>query len=83
MTLDEFLKHVNEGKSVIGGSELHQFMVKMSQEARKITTELNTSYHEPEEICYLFSKLTGKPIDSSFVMFPPFYTDFGKNIVST
>ena len=53
-------------------------MVKMSQEARKITTELNTSYHEPEEICNLFSKLTGKTIDSSFMMFPPFYTDFGR-----
>lgn len=80
MTLDEFLVHVNEKKPLIGGSEIHEFMVKMSQEARKITTELNTSYHEPEEICNLFSKLTGKTIDSSFMMFPPFYTDFGKNI---
>ena len=51
MTLDEFLVHVNEKKPLIGGSEIHEFMVKMSQEARKITTELNTSYHEPEEIC--------------------------------
>ena len=45
MTLDEFLVHVNEKKPLIGGSEIHEFMVKMSQEARKITTELNTSYH--------------------------------------
>jgi acetyltransferase-like isoleucine patch superfamily enzyme len=26
------------------------------------------------------SELTGKPVDESFSMFPPFYTDFGKNI---
>ena len=26
------------------------------------------------------SRLTGKPVDETFKMFPPFYTDFGKNI---
>lgn len=34
----------------------------------------------PEEIQKLFSELTGKPIDETFGMFPPFYTDCGKNI---
>ena len=28
----------------------------------------------------LFSNLTGKPVNKSFSMFPPFYTDCGKNI---
>ena len=32
----------------------------------------------PEEIQKLFSELTGKPIDETFGMFPPFYTDCGK-----
>ena len=41
---------------------------------------LNTSYHSQEEIVEIFSELTGSQIDSTFICFPPFYTDFGKNI---
>ena len=33
-----------------------------------------------DEIQELFSRLSGKPVDPSFRIFPPFYTDFGKNI---
>lgn len=80
MNLNEFLEHLNHGKAVVGNSELHKFMHQLSQEAMKITTELNCSYHEPEEIRILFSKLTGKPIDETFSIFLPFYTDCGKNI---
>ncbi|WP_066688046.1 DapH/DapD/GlmU-related protein [Christensenella intestinihominis] len=42
--------------------------------------ELNTRYHTPEEIRVIMGKLTGKKIDETFRLFPPFYTDFGKNI---
>jgi acetyltransferase-like isoleucine patch superfamily enzyme len=42
--------------------------------------ELNTSYHSKEEIVEIFTELTGEKVDSSFMCFPPFYTDFGKNI---
>jgi len=42
---------------------------------------LNTSYHSKEEIVEIFSELTGEKVDSSFMCFPPFYTDFGKNII--
>lgn len=41
---------------------------------------LNTSYHSREEIVEIFSELTGNKVDSSFMCFRPFYTDFGKNI---
>ncbi|MCD8189990.1 MAG: sugar O-acetyltransferase [Clostridiales bacterium] len=50
------------------------------QEALRITMELNNQYHTPEEIREIMSRLTGRKIDASFRMFPPFYTDFGKNI---
>lgn len=80
MELIDFLEHLNCGKTVIGNSEMHQFMHKVSNEAMKITAELNGRYHEPEEIRALFSELIGKPVDQSFGLFPPFYTDCGKNI---
>lgn len=80
MKINKFLDHMNAGKKVVGGSDIHQCMHKLSNEARKITAELNGVYHSQEEIRALFSKLTGKTIHESFSMFPPFYTDCGKNI---
>lgn len=80
MNLEDFLIHMNDRKPVPIGTEIHNFMVELSCEAMKITTELNNSYHSQEEIRGLLEKLTGKEIDKSFSMFPPFYTDCGKNI---
>lgn len=34
----------------------------------------------PEEIRNIFSELTGRQVDKTFGLFPPFYTDCGKNI---
>ena len=80
MDLNEFLEHLNSREKVQGGSEVHQFMHGVSQEALRITAEINTGYHTPEELRTLFSRLIGRPVDESFGMFPPFYTDCGKNI---
>lgn len=80
MNLEGFLDHLNGGKTVVGGSDAHQFMHLVSQEALRITAQINTGYHEPQELRTLFSQLIGKPVDESFGLFPPFYTDCGKNI---
>ncbi len=80
MDLEAFLDHLNQGKKVQGGSEAHQFMHGVSQEALRITAEINGRYHEPEELRAIFSELIGRPVDESFGLFPPFYTDCGKNI---
>lgn len=48
--------------------------------ATKITSKLNSSYHDEDEIRDIFSELTGSKVDSSFYLIPPFYTDFGRNI---
>lgn len=80
MNLNEFLEHLNGGKTVVAGSEIHQYMSMLSQEALKLTAELNNSYHTPEEIREIFARLTEKPINDTLGVFPPFYTDCGKNI---
>lgn len=80
MELSEFLDHLSSGKTVEAGSEPHQFMHRASQEALRITAEINTGYHTLEELRKLFSQLIGQPVDESFGLFPPFYTDCGKNI---
>lgn len=61
-------------------TELTEFARNLYQEAIRITMELNGKYHTPEEIREIMSELTGRKVDESFRMFPPFYTDFGKNI---
>ncbi len=52
----------------------------LCQEAIQIGMELNTTYHTPEKIREIMTRLTGHEIDETFRLFPPFYTDFGKNI---
>ncbi len=80
MDLTEFLDHLNSGEPVRGGSPAHQFMHSISQQALKLTAEINGGYHEPHQLRALFSQLIGQPVDESFGLFPPFYTDCGKNI---
>lgn len=79
MTLETFLNHVRMRKA-LDTEEIYQFMNEMSEEARRITFALNCSYHTPEETRALLSQLFGETVDPSFRVFPPFYTDFGKNI---
>ena len=79
MTLDEFLQHTAKQKPLCG-AEIGSFMDEMNNEARKITCELNQTYHTPDEIRDLLSRLFGYKVDSTLRVFPPFYTDFGKNI---
>ena len=80
MDLETYLSYLNSGRTVVGNSEIHQFMHAVSQEAIRITEEINGRYHAPAELRKLFSELIGKPVDESFGLFPPFYTDCGKNI---
>ncbi len=79
MTLEGFIERV-KARMPLDTEEIQLFMNEMSDEARKITIDINNSYHSQEELRTLFSKLFGKPVDSTFRVFPPFYTDFGKNI---
>ncbi len=55
-------------------------MDRMGCEARRITFELNSAYHTPGEVRSLLSRLFGYEVDATLRVFPPFYSDFGKNI---
>ncbi len=79
MDLQGFLEHMDDGRRVTGGSEAHRFMSAAAYEAMELTQRLNASC-DPEEIRALFARITGKPVGRTFSLFPPFYTDFGKNI---
>ena len=80
MDINELLKYFRESDTIGENKEALDLMRFYSRQAQKITMEINTKYHEPEELQSLFSELIGKPVDETFGLFPPFYTDFGKNI---
>ena len=79
MLLNEFLSYVKTGKA-LSTDEIHAVMGEMSEEARCVTFRLNSSYHTPSEVRELLSELFGYKVPESLRVFPPFYSDFGKNI---
>jgi len=80
ISLQDFLDHVDSGALIEGGSEQHRFMHDAAQDAFRTTGELNSGYRTPEEVRALMSRLTGRPVDESVAVFPPFYSEFGKNL---
>ena len=80
MNTEEFIQIMNTGKRAVAGSDVHRQMHAYSEEAQRVTALINGTYHTPEEMTELFSELFGKKVDETFRVFPPFYTDCGKNI---
>ena len=80
MKLEEFLRYLNSGKEVIANSEIHKYMSELADEAMRLSDELNNKYNPPQKVRELFFRLINKPVDNTFNLFPPFYTDCGKNI---
>jgi len=80
MELQDFLDHVNSGAPIEGDSQQHRFMHDAAQEAFRTTAEINTGHRTPDEVRTLMSRLTGRAVDASVTVFPPFYTEFGKNL---
>lgn len=80
MNLEQFLDHMNAGKTVVLPSEEMAYSGYLTQEALKVTAKINSGYHTPEELQALFSELTGEPVNPTLGLTPPFYTDCGKNI---
>lgn len=80
LELEKLLEIFNNGKTLTMDEKAMETCNYYATEAQKITCILNYQYHEFEERRELFSKLIGKKVDDEFRVFPPFYTDFGKNI---
>lgn len=79
MTIEIFRQMIADGQP-LEGDEIIAFMREQSDESRKVQYELNNVYHTPDEVRELFSKLIDCEVDKDFRLFPPFYSDFGRNI---
>lgn len=80
MNLKQFEKLRESNNYIDFDEETKAFLDKMSEEARKITSKINEKALPMDEIRRLMSLLTSMPIPSSFRLFPPIYSDFGKGL---
>ena len=80
MSDDEFIKIMNTQEKVISRSEVGLKMHLMAQEAMKILYFINNKYNTPSELRRWMSLLIHQELDEGFGLFPPFFTDCGKNI---
>lgn len=79
MELEKIRELMRKGTRMEMGTELLQAFAEYAEEARKITMEMNNQYHTLDEVRKLFCELTASKIEESCILFPPFYTEFGKN----
>ena len=80
MSDKEFIRIMNTNEKVISKSEVGLKMNLMAQKAMKITNIMNNKYLPPSELRRYMSVLIGQELDEGFGLFPPFFTDCGKNI---
>lgn len=78
ITIEKFRQMIAE-RLPLEGDDMIQFMRRQSDMSRRLQFELNSQYHTPEEIRDLFGKIIDQKMDNEFGLFPPFYTDFGRN----
>ena len=80
MSNEEFFKLMDSQATVIAGSEASLKMNDLAQKAMKITYFINNKYNTPTDVRKWMSILIGQELDEGFGLFPPFYTDCGRNI---
>jgi len=80
MNIEKIRELMKQGTKMEMDTELLQAFAKYAEEARKITMEMNNKYHTLKQVRKLFSELTASKIDENCILFPPFYTEFGKNL---
>lgn len=77
--LENLLADLNAGRAIASESGM-SVLRKYSKEAQRVTSKINTGFHEDDELRTLMSELIGKEVPDDFCLFPPIYSDFGRNI---
>jgi acetyltransferase-like isoleucine patch superfamily enzyme len=80
MTTADIFERERAGELIAPADLEYPRIAALITEAQRVIAEMNTGYRDPAEVRALFSRLTGRQVDESFWLLPPFYTDFGRNI---
>ena len=79
MDVRTFRATLASGEKIVGGSPLHGMFRHFSEEAQRTLAAINCGYHSAEEVRAVLGRLWECELDESVVVWPPFYTDCGKN----
>ncbi len=74
------LERDRSGQPVSSLETEYSVISEIVKETGRVIFEINSAYHDDEEMRRLFAKLTGVEVDGSLIVRPPFYADFGRNI---
>jgi len=80
MDIQEVVDFINSHKDPVLTPEMNALISETCLKTHRLTMELNTVFREPDGIRALLAEITGEEIDNTFRLFPPFYTDFGRNL---
>ena len=80
MTTEALLDLLNAGRILEPGTPESMGMNDISVRAREICALINQGSSDVPRIGELFSELIGEPVPEGFRLFPPFTSDFGRNI---
>ncbi len=80
MTIQDVVDYINTHEDPVLTPEMDALVMETCWRTHRLTMQLNTAWHEPEELRAILSDITGESVDPSLNMFPPFYSDFGRNI---
>lgn len=78
---EDIFERDQNGSPVSSREPEFQKIKDIQQINRKLLAEMNLSYHTDRENRVLLGKITGREIDEGACIWPPFYTDFGRNTV--
>lgn len=79
MTIQDVVDYINAHIDPVLTDEMNALVMDACERTHRLTMSLNTAYHTPDKVRALVSEITGEPVDESFTLFPPFYSDFGRN----
>lgn len=83
-TANDGMKNIFErdlaGETVSPNDPGYDELINSIWDTIKLAAELNDGYHTPDEVRNYLSRITGREVDPSVTLLPPFYVDFGRNI---
>ncbi len=78
--MEDIFKKDLSGEMVSPNDSGYDRLINAIWDTMRLANELNNGYHTPDEVRDYLSRITGREIDPSVTLLPPFYVDFGKNI---
>jgi len=80
MTYEDFFNRIKENNYVEVGSDCNLVMHELLEHAQAVSMKMNSRINSRAEMTALLSEMTGREVDESVRVFPPFYSDCGRNI---